>query len=137
MAIMDDRPPADPNKRREWDEAQEKLARTRADQQQAQARTAEETKRKADIAQRDARQIAAKHKARDREEQRTLTERERRRQEYLNTPLTPEEQAKLERMEVAANQAGNPDPDMMRDLSDYRIRAKVSEKKDEIFPAGG
>jgi hypothetical protein len=131
MAIRDDRPPADPRKRYEWDLAQKQVQQIEADRIAAEARLQEELKQKQAIAASDAKKLAEQQKAKAKEENAFLTEQQRARQAYLATPLTEQEQAKLVQMEAMASQqgVGNPDPDMMRDLSDYRIRAKVKVEK--------
>jgi len=125
MAIQDDRPPADPNKRAEWEEAQRQLQKTKADQAEAKRRGEEEVKaRRAKAeraeAERQSRQ-AAEATRRQREQKRKADERAA----YLATPLTPDERAELARLKDFANQPGNPLPDAMRRLGDLRTRSKV------------
>lgn len=131
MAIRDDRPPADPRKRYEWDIAQKQVQQVAADQVAANKRMNEELALKQRIAESDAKKTAEATKARAKEEDALLTQQQLARKTYLATPLTAQEQDKLVQMEARASQhgVGNPDPDMMRDLSDYRIRAKVVVKE--------
>lgn len=131
MAIQDDRPPADPNKRAQWEEAQRKLQKTLADQAEAKRRADEEVEAK----QAKAEQAEAERQARETAEatrrQREQKRRDQERAEYLATPLSELEQMELRQLEEFANRPGNPEPDAMRRLADLRTRSKVVAEDDK------
>lgn len=126
-----DRIPSDPDKRREYEAAKKALADTEADQEKAKVRNEEDRKRR----EREAEEGAAHEKARkdaikaDREKRQK--EREAAREKLLKTPLSAEERKTLAKYEAqaAAHGNSNPNPEMMKELADLRIRAKLDKKK--------
>lgn len=130
---LEDRKPIDPRKREEYETAARQLERTQADQAQATEAMEDELAKKAAMKQQDAKRDTAIQKEKQKAENAYRTEQQRQRDEYLATPLDEAEKAELERMEALANAhgVGNPDPDMMRALRDFRVRAQVKVKKDK------
>ena len=125
-----DRPPSDPTKLAEYEEANHKLAKTEADQDAAKRRLADEKKRKDAISEEDKLKIEKDRTDRERAERNYQKSQKEAREELLATPLSDKEWDLLDQLEEIAMAPGSPDPDAMRDLADLRVRSKIEVEED-------
>jgi hypothetical protein len=126
-----DRIPSDPDKRHEYLKADADLKETEADRKRAQVRAAEEKKRREHEAEEGKKAVEQRQAEIAAEIAKRKEEAAAAREKLLQTPLSDEDRKKLEKYEAKASAQGNsnPSPEMMKELADLRIRAKLDKKK--------